>query len=58
MAAVSFEGVTKTYPDGTTAVDGLDLDASPLIVAVHYALTTIKFGHRCGIAQVSHSPNT
>src|SRR5438045_561056 len=26
MAAVSFEGVTKTYPDGTTAVDGLDLD--------------------------------
>ena len=26
MAAVSFEGVTKTYPDGTTAVDGLDLE--------------------------------
>src|SRR5712691_2226161 len=25
MAAVSFEGVTKTYPDGTTAVNGLDL---------------------------------
>src|SRR6202171_6148831 len=26
MAAVSFDGVTKTYPDGTTAVDGLDLE--------------------------------
>jgi multiple sugar transport system ATP-binding protein len=26
MAAVSFDGVTKTYPDGTTAVNGLDLD--------------------------------
>jgi ABC-type phosphate/phosphonate transport system ATPase subunit len=26
MAAVSFEGVTKTYPDGTTAVNGLDLE--------------------------------
>jgi multiple sugar transport system ATP-binding protein len=25
MAAVSFDGVTKTYPDGTTAVNGLDL---------------------------------
>jgi multiple sugar transport system ATP-binding protein len=25
MAAVSFEGITKTYPDGTTAVNGLDL---------------------------------
>jgi multiple sugar transport system ATP-binding protein len=28
MAAVSFEGVTKTYPDGTTAVNGLDLEIS------------------------------
>jgi multiple sugar transport system ATP-binding protein len=26
MAAVSFDGVTKTYPDGTTAVNGLDLE--------------------------------
>jgi multiple sugar transport system ATP-binding protein len=26
VAGVSFEGVTKTYPDGTTAVDGLDLE--------------------------------
>src|SRR5437588_11831055 len=26
MAAVNFEGVRKTYPDGTTAVHGLDLD--------------------------------
>src|SRR5713226_682039 len=26
MAAVSFEGVTKTYPDGTRAVDGLTLE--------------------------------
>jgi multiple sugar transport system ATP-binding protein len=26
MAAVNFEGVTKTYPDGTTAVNGLDLE--------------------------------
>jgi multiple sugar transport system ATP-binding protein len=26
LAAVSFEGVTKTYPDGTTAVRGFDLD--------------------------------
>jgi multiple sugar transport system ATP-binding protein len=26
MAAVTFDGVTKTYPDGTTAVNGLDLD--------------------------------
>jgi multiple sugar transport system ATP-binding protein len=26
MAAVSFDGVTKTYPDGTTAVNDLDLD--------------------------------
>jgi multiple sugar transport system ATP-binding protein len=26
MAAVTFDGVTKTYPDGTTAVDGLDLE--------------------------------
>jgi multiple sugar transport system ATP-binding protein len=25
MAAVNFDGVTKTYPDGTTAVNGLDL---------------------------------
>ena len=25
MAAVTFDGVTKTYPDGTTAVNGLDL---------------------------------
>jgi multiple sugar transport system ATP-binding protein len=28
MAAVSFDGVTKTYPDGTTAVNHLDLDIS------------------------------
>jgi multiple sugar transport system ATP-binding protein len=28
MAGVSFEGVTKTYPDGTTAVNGLDLEIS------------------------------
>ena len=26
MAGVTFEGVTKTYPDGTTAVNSLDLD--------------------------------
>jgi multiple sugar transport system ATP-binding protein len=26
MAAVTFDDVTKTYPDGTTAVDSLDLD--------------------------------
>src|SRR5881409_345341 len=26
MAGVSFEGVTKTYADGTTAVNGLDLE--------------------------------
>jgi multiple sugar transport system ATP-binding protein len=26
VAAVSFDGVTKTYADGTTAVSGLDLD--------------------------------
>ena len=26
MAGVSFEGVTKTYADGTTAVNALDLD--------------------------------
>ena len=26
MAGVTFEGVTKTYPDGTTAVNGLDLE--------------------------------
>ncbi|HEY4347343.1 MAG TPA: sn-glycerol-3-phosphate ABC transporter ATP-binding protein UgpC [Gaiellaceae bacterium] len=26
MAAVTFSGVTKTYPDGTTAVDGFDLN--------------------------------
>src|SRR5216110_3442115 len=26
MAGVTFDGVTKTYPDGTTAVNGLDLD--------------------------------
>ena len=26
MAAVSFDGVTKTYPDGTTAVQDLNLD--------------------------------
>src|SRR5437868_7983680 len=26
MARVTFDGVTKTYPDGTTAVNGLDLD--------------------------------
>jgi multiple sugar transport system ATP-binding protein len=26
MAAVSFDGITKTYPDGTTAVNGLDLE--------------------------------
>jgi ABC-type multidrug transport system ATPase subunit len=25
VAGVSFEGVTKTYADGTTAVNGLDL---------------------------------
>src|ERR1700693_5372115 len=25
MAAVTFDGITKTYPDGTTAVNGLDL---------------------------------
>ncbi|HWE82199.1 MAG TPA: ATP-binding cassette domain-containing protein, partial [Gaiellaceae bacterium] len=25
MAAVTFQGVTKTYPDGTMAVNGLDL---------------------------------
>lgn len=24
---IRFESVTKTYPDGTVAVDGLDLDA-------------------------------
>jgi multiple sugar transport system ATP-binding protein len=28
MAAVSFDGVTKTYPDGTTAVNSLSLDIS------------------------------
>src|SRR5256886_3438862 len=28
MAAVSFDGVTKTYPDGTTAVNHLDLEIS------------------------------
>ena len=28
MAAVSFDGVTKTYPDGTTAVNSLGLDIS------------------------------
>jgi multiple sugar transport system ATP-binding protein len=28
VAAVSFEGVTKTYPDGTTAVRDLNLDIS------------------------------
>ena len=28
MAAVSFDGVTKTYPDGTTAVNDLNLDIS------------------------------
>src|ERR1700674_5155445 len=28
MAAVSFDGVTKTYPDGTTAVNSLNLDIS------------------------------
>jgi len=28
MAAVSFDGVTKTYPDGTTAVDHFDLEIS------------------------------
>ena len=28
MAGVSFEGVTKTYPDGTTAVNDLNLDIS------------------------------
>jgi multiple sugar transport system ATP-binding protein len=28
MAGVSFDGVTKTYPDGTTAVNGLDLEIS------------------------------
>jgi multiple sugar transport system ATP-binding protein len=28
MAAVSFDGVTKTYPDGTTAVNQLDLEIS------------------------------
>ncbi|MDX6485591.1 MAG: multiple sugar transport system ATP-binding protein, partial [Gaiellaceae bacterium] len=26
MAQVTFDGVTKTYPDGTTAVNGLDLE--------------------------------
>ena len=26
MAGVTFDGVTKTYPDGTTAVDSLNLD--------------------------------
>ena len=26
MAGVTFDGITKTYPDGTTAVDGLDLE--------------------------------
>src|SRR5581483_6217039 len=26
MAGVTFDQVTKTYPDGTTAVQGLDLD--------------------------------
>ena len=26
MAAVTFDGVTKTYPDGTTAVNSLDLE--------------------------------
>jgi multiple sugar transport system ATP-binding protein len=26
VAGVTFDGVTKTYPDGTTAVDGLDLE--------------------------------
>src|SRR6266702_2015516 len=26
MAGVTFDGVTKTYPDGTTAVNGLDLE--------------------------------
>jgi len=26
VAGVTFEGVTKTYPDGTTAVNGLDLE--------------------------------
>ena len=26
MAAVNFDGVTKTYPDGTTAVNGLTLE--------------------------------
>jgi multiple sugar transport system ATP-binding protein len=26
MAGVTFEGITKTYPDGTTAVNGLDLE--------------------------------
>ncbi len=26
MAAVTFDGITKTYPDGTTAVNGLDLE--------------------------------
>src|SRR2546430_13570454 len=28
MAAVSFDGITKTYPDGTTAVNNLSLDIS------------------------------
>ncbi|BAS11249.1 hypothetical protein AHiyo4_46710 [Arthrobacter sp. Hiyo4] len=26
---IRFESVTKTYPDGTVAVDGLDLEAPP-----------------------------
>jgi multiple sugar transport system ATP-binding protein len=26
MAGVTFDGITKTYPDGTTAVNGLDLE--------------------------------
>src|SRR5437762_2423182 len=26
MAGVTFDGITKTYPDGTTAVEGLDLE--------------------------------
>ena len=28
MAGVTFDGVTKTYPDGTTAVNDLDLDVT------------------------------
>ncbi|HEV2060599.1 MAG TPA: ATP-binding cassette domain-containing protein, partial [Solirubrobacteraceae bacterium] len=28
MAGVRLSGVVKTYPDGTTAVDGLDLDVA------------------------------